>query len=96
MAKPKHIQDRFNAITEFGCVVCYLYHDVPNSPCAIHHLPNGAMGKRAGDELTIGLCVSHHQHGGHGVAVHAGRKAFEDRYCSELELLEYTNNHVIP
>jgi hypothetical protein len=31
----------------------------------------------------------HHQHGGYGVAFHAGKKAFEERFGTETELLEW-------
>ena len=52
------------------------------------------MGKRASNHEVIALCPNHHRHGGHGVAVHAGRKAFEARYGTEKELLEQTRREL--
>jgi hypothetical protein len=46
------------------------------------------MGQRASHFETIPLCADHHQHGGHGVAIHAGKKTWEERFGTELELLE--------
>ena len=40
--------------------------------------------------LAIPLCPMHHQHGGYGVALHAGQKTFEKKYGTESELLQKT------
>jgi hypothetical protein len=36
----------------------------------------------------------HHRNGGYGIAYHAGRKEFEKRFGSEVELLEWTLNNL--
>ena len=91
MSRPKHIKERFDKLAQMGCIVCRVFHDAPEVPTTIHHIGNGTMGKRSPDERTIPLCLIHHQHGGYGIAVHAGRKAFEAQYATEAELLEWTN-----
>ena len=79
---------RFRKIADGGCVVCLKYHGV-YSPASIHHL-NGKT-KKGAHQQTIALCPNHHQHGGYGVAIHAGKKAFEAKYGTESDLLEYQN-----
>ena len=70
----------FNKVAELGCIVCAM-------PAEIHHLRTGAgIGMKSKD--VIPLCPNHHRNGGHGVAIHAGRLAFEANYGTELELLE--------
>lgn len=70
----------FNRVAELGCIICRM-------PAEIHHLRTGAgLGIKSKD--VIPLCPSHHRNGGHGVAIHAGRLAFEANFGTELELLE--------
>lgn len=70
----------FNRVAELGCIICRM-------PAEIHHLRTGVgLGMKSKD--VIPLCPSHHRNGGHGVAIHAGRLAFEANFGTELELLE--------
>lgn len=76
-------------LVQFGCVVCKRFHGVYTEP-SIHHIREGmGMGQRNSTENCLPLCPNHHQHGGYGVAFHAGKKAFEKTYCSEMELLDW-------
>jgi len=77
-------------VVSLGCVVCRnLGHG--ETPAHYHHIRTGqGAGQRSGNGLGIPLCPAHHQHGGHGVAYHAGPKTFERIYGSELELLNQT------
>ena len=69
------------------CIVCLAYHNTPDVPAEIHHLRSDVgMGQRS--KRYIGLCPQHHRLGGHGVAIHAGVKAFSERYASEQDLWE--------
>lgn len=78
-------------LAEIGCIVCRNYHDAPNVPAEIHHVREGqGMAQRASDYLAIPLCPDHHRLGGYGVALHAGQKAFERQYSSEMDLLAET------
>ena len=67
-------------VAELGCIIC-------RRPAAVHHINVEGIGRRATDYETIPLCGDHHQNGGYGVAVHAGRVAFEAAYGTERELL---------
>ncbi len=82
----KHLE----ALVELGCIVCYKL-GTPGTPAEIHHLRTGqGASQRASDYQAIPLCPWHHRLGGHKQAYHAGPKAFEERYGTEMELLELT------
>ncbi len=69
-------------LSEIGCVVC-------RRPAEIHHLRRGVgLSQRSTD--AIPLCPDHHRTGGHGVAFHAGPRAFELAHGTEDELLAKT------
>jgi hypothetical protein len=75
-------------VAELGCIVCY-NKGHPDTPACIHHIRAGqGMSQRASSYETIPLCPTHHQHGGFGVAIHAGQRTWEKKYGTELELLE--------
>lgn len=77
-------------VASLGCVVCRNLGNGP-TPATIHHIRHGAgIGQRCGHYLVIPLCGQHHQHGGPGVALHAGQTTFELLYGTELELLAQT------
>jgi len=59
-------------------------HASRNTP---YTLRNG-LGQRNSNFNAIPLCANHHRNGGYGIAFHAGRKAFEQKFGTELELLE--------
>ena len=73
-------------VAALGCIACSQYGEP--SPAEIHHIGNGTMGKRASNFEVIPLCHAHHRTGGHGVAVHAGRKTWESIYGTEKDLLK--------
>lgn len=69
------------AVVQLGCIVCR-NEGFLDSPATIHHLRSGTgMGQK--DKRFIPLCPLHHQLGGHGVAFHAGKKAWERRYGTQ-------------
>ena len=75
-------REHMNRIAGMGCVIC-------ERPAEIHHIRQGmGLGQRA---KVIGgvipLCPDHHRNGGHGVAIHAGRKTWEAKYGTEQDLL---------
>jgi hypothetical protein len=73
-------------VADLGCAVEYC-----GRPAALHHPRFAAgMSQRSSDWLVIPLCPDHHQHGGHGVAIHAGQSTFESLYGSEEKLLAKT------
>ncbi len=74
-------------LVELGCVVPLEDGDC-GSPPQLHHPRMGqGLGQRAPHTDCIPLCERHHISGGYGVAFHAGRKEFERKYGTELELL---------
>lgn len=78
------LRSYLDAVSEYGCIVC-------GSQTSLHHPRFAAgMAQRSPDWLVIPLCPNHHQHGGHGVAIHAGQATFEQNYGSEAELLAKT------
>lgn len=86
-------RDHMGAVAAMGCVVCRNL-GFGATPAEVHHIGNGALGKKASNYETIALCPSHHRNGGYGVAVHAGRKAFEANYGTERQLLEQTRSEL--
>lgn len=75
-------RDHMGRVAALGCIICGL-------PASVHHITTGVgMGQRASHYETIPLCRFHHQDGGHGVAIHAGKKTWEAKFGTELALLE--------
>ena len=84
-------REHINSVIRMGCIVCRnQLFDVFDVQCEAHHIGNGAMGKKSDNKSVIGLCYLHHRGGGHGVAVHSGRKSFEAAHGTEQELLAQT------
>ena len=81
MSRRKDEQTWLNRVAELGCIIC-------KRPAEIHHIGNGTLGKRADNYSVIPLCCEHHRTGGHGVAVHAGRRTWEANHGTEKKLLE--------
>jgi hypothetical protein len=71
-----------------GCLVC-------GAPAEIHHITTGVgMGQRASNYQTIPLCSNHHRNGGHGVAIHAGKRTWEATFGREVDLLAQVNERL--
>lgn len=86
-AEKKHL----SRVAALGCIVCRNLQ-LGESPAEIHHVRSGqGAGQRADHFHAIPLCPLHHRQGGHGVAVHAGRKTWEKNFGSELGLLAQVN-----
>ena len=65
-------------LVEIGCIIC-------RRPAEVHHLRLGAGMSQRGKQV-IPRCPEHHRTGGHGVAYHAGKEAFEQVHGTEDEL----------
>lgn len=72
-------------VADLGCIVCRLFLG-EQSPAAIHH--TGGKTKQGAHFKVLPLCGPHHQTGGYGVALHAGKKEFERKYGTEQDLLQ--------
>jgi len=83
-------RQHYDKLSQLGCIVCIREGFGYTAPC-IHHIRHGVgMAQRSNYLQAIPLCGLHHQHGGYGVALHAGQKQFEANYGTEVELLEHT------
>ena len=78
----KNRRSEYEKVASLGCIIC-------KGLAEIHHLREGSgMGKKG--ERIIPLCHPHHRTGGYGVAVHAGKKAFEKNFGTQEELWQKT------
>lgn len=79
-----------DAITQIGCIVCYILGH-PGTPGCPHHMLD-AGGRRIGHLSTICLCdPGHHQNGGAlKISRHPNKARFEAAYGSEESLLGRT------
>ena len=78
-------------VASLGCIVCRNL-DFGESPAEIHHIRDGyGWSQNAPDEESIPLCYIHHRgkSGGH-IGYHTSPKEFVDRYGTERELLQQT------
>ena len=88
MAKTKKEREHYEKLSAMGCIVCLNEGYGWTEPMIHHWRCHAGMGMKSHWSQAIPLCPNHHQHGGHGVALHAGQLAFEERFGSEEELLE--------
>lgn len=65
----------------YPCIICGA------SEVELHHITGAGMGRKMPDSCVITLCAAHHRTGGHGVALHAGQRTWEDNYGNQEELL---------
>jgi hypothetical protein len=82
------------AITELGCVCCWLQGH-PRTPAAVHHILTN--GKRTSHLNTIPLCdPGHHQNSRtpEKISRHPNKARFEAAYGTEAYLLEATDQLV--
>lgn len=84
----KSEKEHLAAVADLGCIACRLIGFI-DTPAEIHHVRNGmGAGQRNDNFHVLPLCPTHHRYGPHGTAFHAGRRAFEARFGTEIELLE--------
>lgn len=85
----------YDKLASLGCIVCRVMH-FGYSPAEIHHIRHGAgAGQKSHYSTAIPLCPNHHRLGGHGIAIHAGRRAFEANVgLDEVGLLELTTQYL--
>lgn len=80
-------RDHRNKVAALGCIVC-LNQGHTDTPACLHHIRNGrGMSQRASEFEVIPLCPIHHQHGGYGIAIHAGQATWEAIHGTERGLL---------
>jgi hypothetical protein len=80
--KTKASRLHLSTAANYPCIICGT-HGVE-----LHHITTGAgMGRKNPDCHVISLCPKHHRTGGHGIALHAGQKTWEELYGKQEELL---------
>lgn len=91
----KAMKRRHDIIREIGCIVCLQGRGW--CPPQIHHI-EGCRTQEA-HAKTIGLCYAHHMadqriisYPHYYISRHPNKKAFENRYGTEQELLEHQNS----
>lgn len=78
----KDERNHLERVARLGCIIC-------GGDAEIHHIRTGCgMSQRASNYHVIPLCAFHHRQGPFGDAIHNGHKTFEQRYGTEIELLE--------
>jgi len=87
MAKTKEEKQHYDKLYQIGCIVCLKEGNGYVEPTIHHTRFDAGIGMKSNWDKAIPLCPMHHQHGGYGIAFHAGKKAFEERYGTEEELL---------
>ncbi|ELZ9654122.1 DUF968 domain-containing protein [Citrobacter freundii] len=86
-SKTKAEKLHLSRVAGMGCIVCR-NEGLGDTPAEIHHCSSGTgMSVRADNFHVIPLCHTHHRTGGHGVAIHAGRQSWENKFGTETELL---------
>jgi len=84
----KQERDHLDKVAALGCIVCRNI-GLGWHPAMIHHLRYGrGLSQRSDHFKTLPLCGTHHQHGGFGVAFHAGPRQFQKNFGTEIELLD--------
>lgn len=75
-----------DAVASIGCIICLLYL-YTESPAEIHHTEGKT--KEGCHFLILPLCPPHHRHPGNGKYVSRadGKKAFEEAYMPEQDLI---------
>lgn len=90
--KPTSVEQRhMTAVADLGCVVCRRELGV-YSQAAIHH--TAGKTKAGAHMLVLPLCGAHHQTGGYGIALHAGRVEWERLHGTQAELLAWVAERV--
>lgn len=80
MTNPRRNPAHIAAVRRLPCVVC-------GAPATAHHVRR--FGEKKDDRRVFPLCGKHHQTGGHGVAIHEGRKTWREKYGSEEKWLAW-------
>ena len=89
-------------VAELGCIVEIIdeFGDkrLCGSPACLHH-PRGAKFETGGGLKSdwkdlLPLCPTHHQHGGYGVAFHAGKRIWEKKFGTQESLIERRNEQL--
>ena len=73
------VREHLDSVASSGCCIC-------GDASEIHHIIDNITPKR-NHFVTIPLCPKHHRNGGHGVAIHAGKKSWREKFGHERDYL---------
>jgi hypothetical protein len=92
--KPTEEESRYlDDVSQLGCIICLLYLNIKDSPCEIHHVDGKT--KPGAHMRILPLCARHHRQTGKGYISRAnGKKAFEQAYMPEEDLILLTQEAV--
>ena len=97
--KTKEIEERFERISELGCVAQVVFEErvyTCGQPAEVHHCKgyefSNAGAKKADHKESIGLCYNHHR-GAEGFHT-IGKETWEAKYGKQIDLLEKTNEEL--
>ena len=93
--KPNKLErERLQAVADMPCYACFI--DGLEMQSEVHHIRSlkrgSGMGLRPSHFDTIPLCSGHHRT--NKISVHLGKREFEKRYGTELEILEKVNREI--
>lgn len=74
-----------NKVKALGCQVCFMATGEYRH-AEFHHIRR--FGSPKDHARGIPLCPEHHRTGGYGVAIHAGKKTWEERFGVQEDLME--------
>jgi|TARA_R110000782_G_scaffold4024_1_gene14256 hypothetical protein len=76
----KKEKEHMSRVAELGCFVC-------ERPANLHHIrpPGTGIGRRTSHFEVIPLCHDHHQG---NFSIHLSKKAFEEKFGKETEILK--------
>lgn len=72
-------------IKNLGCQVCFM-ETGEYQYAEFHHVRR--FGSPKDHSKGIPLCCKHHRTGGYGVAIHAGKRTWEEKYGNQEDLMD--------
>lgn len=89
MSKTKREREHMSKVADLGCLIC------SNPQVELHHVrTHTGMGKKASNFEVLPLCHLHHRNGGHGIALHAGVRTWEENFGTQRDLLRSVNEQI--
>lgn len=72
-------------VKALGCQICFM-ETGEYRYAEFHHIRR--LGSVKDHRRGIPLCPKHHRTGGYGVAIHAGKRTWEEKYGQQEDLME--------
>lgn len=89
---------RLELVAALPCIICQSLMVFQESRTEVHHFMGHGGGKKASDLKTIPLCDFHHsakfEKGVMGLTIHKNLAKFEEKFGTQKELLDITNEMI--